>query len=95
MTTPKPKLMETLSRIVNSAAARADELIQQTPIADLNKNVRQHLVSQLAKQGLVTREDYDIQVALLAKTRAKLQDLEAKLAALEVAQSDKNSTHGK
>ena len=95
MTTPNPKLMETLSRIVNSAAARADELIQQTPIADLNKNVRQHLVSQLAKQGLVTREDYDIQVALLAKTRAKLQDLEAKLAALEIAQSDKNSTYEK
>ena len=95
MTTPNPKLMETLSRIVNNAAARADELIQQTPIADLNKNVRQHLVSQLAKQGLVTREDYDIQVALLAKTRAKLQDLEAKLAALEIAQSDKNSTYEK
>ena len=95
MTTPNPKLMETLSRIVNSAAARVDELIQQTPIADLNKNVRQHLVSQLAKQGLVTREDYDIQVALLAKTRAKLQDLEAKLAALEIAQSDKNSTYEK
>jgi len=43
----------------------------------------------------VTREDYDIQVALLAKTRAKLQDLEAKLAALEIAQSDKNSTYEK
>ena len=95
MTTSNPKLMETLSRIVNSAAARADELIKQTPIADLDKNMRQHLVSQLAKQGLVTREDYEIQVALLAKTHAKLQDLEAKLAALEVGSADKNATYEK
>lgn len=77
------KLSRAMGGALNAAAARADELMQQSPTADLEKNVRQHLVAQLAKQGLVTREDYDIQVALLAKTRAKLQDLEAKIAALE------------
>lgn len=80
-------LIDKLSRAVggalNAAASRADGLMQQSPVADLEKNVRQHLVAQLAKQGLVTREDYDIQVALLAKTRAKLQELEAKIAALD------------
>lgn len=91
MTTLNPKLIETLGRFVTNAAARADEFMQNSPVADLDKNVRQHLISQLAKQGLVTREDYEIQVALLAKTRTKLQELEAKIAALEKAQQEKNA----
>jgi BMFP domain-containing protein YqiC len=37
----------------------------------------------LAKQGLVTREEFDAQRALLKKTRVKLQALEDKIAALE------------
>ena len=91
MTTPNPKLIETLGRFVTNAAARADEFMQNSPAADLDKNLRQHLISQLAKQGLVTREDYEIQVALLAKTREKLLELEAKIAALEKAQQEKNA----
>ena len=91
MTTTNPKLIETLGRLVTNAAARADEFMQNSPVADLDKNLRQHLISQLAKQGLVTREDYEIQVGLLTKTRAKLQELEAKIAALEKAQREKNA----
>lgn len=83
MTNSNPTLIDTLSRFATSAAARADALLQKSPAADLEKNVRQHLISQLAKQGLVTREDYEIQVALLAKTCTKLQELEAKIIALE------------
>lgn len=41
-------------------------------------------MSQLAKQGLVTREEFDAQRALLQKTREKLNALEAKIAALEL-----------
>ncbi len=35
------------------------------------------------KMDLVTREEVDIQTQVLAKTRAKLEELEAKVAALE------------
>ena len=35
------------------------------------------------KMDLVTREEFDIQTQVLAKTRAKLEELEAKVAALE------------
>ena len=69
------KLGRAVSGALSAATARADEFMQQSPAADVEKNLRQHLVAQLAKQGLVTREDYDIQVALLAKTRTKLQAL--------------------
>ena len=63
-------------------AAKVDAAIKASPAAGLERNARQHLVSQLAKQGLVTREDFDIQVALLERTRAKLHELEARLEAL-------------
>ena len=88
MTSPSPKIFETLSRVLGSTAARADELFKNSPVADLDKNARQYIIAQLAKEGLVTREDYDIQTALLAKTRAKLQALEAKIAALEALAED-------
>ncbi len=64
-------------------AAKVDAAIKASPAADLEKNARQHFVSQLAKQGLVTREEYEIQTALLEKTRAKLKALEARIAELE------------
>lgn len=66
-------------------AAKIDAAIRASPASELEKNARQHLVSQLAKHGLVTYEEYAIQVALLEKTRARLQELEAKIAALENA----------
>ncbi len=66
-------------------AQRVGEAIAASPAGELEKNARQHFVSQLAKQGLVTREEFDAQRALLEKTRAKLLALEAKIAVLENA----------
>ena len=64
-------------------AAKVDAAIKASPVAGVEKNARQHFVSQLAKQGLVTREEYEIQAALLEKTRAKVKALEAGIAELE------------
>ncbi len=71
--------LDALSQI----AAKVDAAIKASPASDLEKNARRHFVSQLARQGLVTREEYEIQVALLEKTRGKLQALEARIAELE------------
>ncbi len=71
--------------VITDLAGRLDELIRKSPLADVEKNLGAQWVAQLAKQGLVTREEYEIQVALLEKARAKLAELEAKIAALEAA----------
>ncbi|HSD68941.1 MAG TPA: accessory factor UbiK family protein [Woeseiaceae bacterium] len=52
---------------------------------DLEKNFRAVLRSGLGKLDLVTREEFDVQEAVLARTREKLQALEARLGALENA----------
>lgn len=50
---------------------------------DLEKNFRAVLRSSLAKLDLVTREEFEVQEAVLARTREKLQALEQRLQALE------------
>lgn len=50
---------------------------------DIEKNLKAALSASLARMDLVTREEFDVQSELLAKTRALLQDLEEKLARLE------------
>jgi BMFP domain-containing protein YqiC len=50
---------------------------------DLEKNFRSVLRSSLNKLDLVTREEFEVQRAVLARTREKLAALEAKLKELE------------
>ncbi|MEO8103523.1 MAG: accessory factor UbiK family protein [Betaproteobacteria bacterium] len=64
-------------------AAKVDAVLKASPASNLEANARQHFVSQLARQGLVTREEYEIQTALLEKSRQKLKALEARIAELE------------
>jgi ubiquinone biosynthesis accessory factor UbiK len=79
MPLPNSSIIEAFSKI----AERVDKIVDASPAADLKKNLQQQIVSELAKQGLVTREEVEIQVALLERARAKLTELEAKIAALE------------
>lgn len=59
------------------------DAIRQSPAKDLEKNIR-GLVSQgFQKMDLVTRQEFDVQAQVLAKTRAKLEELENKIAAIE------------
>ena len=68
---------------LNLLAAKLDSAIKNSPLSELEKNARQHFISQLANHGLVTREEFEVQVALLARARTKLNELEAKIALLE------------
>jgi BMFP domain-containing protein YqiC len=52
---------------------------------DVNRNVRASLESGLARLDLVTREEFDVQSAVLARTREKLAALETQVSALEQA----------
>jgi len=51
--------------------------------AELSEHIRQRIKTILQQQGWVTREMFDVQQALLTKTRLKLEMLEKKLNDLE------------
>ena len=53
--------------------------------ADAEQNFRAVLQAGLARLDLVTREEFDVQAAVLKRTREKLAALETRLAALEQA----------
>ena len=50
---------------------------------DLESNFRSVLRASLARLDLVTREEFEIQEAVLEKTREKLEALEARLEKME------------
>ena len=54
---------------------------------DLEGNFRSVLQTSLAKLDLVTREEFEVQEAVLAKTRSKLDALEARLREIEEEQT--------
>ena len=72
----EPRLFEEIDR-------KMKEILARGPAADLEKNLRALLQSTFARLDLVTREEFDVQREVLARTRAKLEALEAKLAELE------------
>ena len=59
------------------------DLIKRSPAADVERNVKAVLGTAFTKLDLVTREEFDIQVELLARSRARLEVLEDQLRALE------------
>lgn len=60
-------------------------LLANSPAKDFEKNAKAVVSGFLAKLDLVTREEFDIQIQVLARTREKLKELEARVEALEKA----------
>jgi BMFP domain-containing protein YqiC len=56
---------------------------------DLEKNFRSLLVSGFERMDLVTREEFDLQAAVLERTREKLEQLEVRISELEADAGDR------
>jgi ubiquinone biosynthesis accessory factor UbiK len=79
MSTPTPpNLDDLIDRVLNALPEGLHDLRQDT-----EKNLRAALRSTLSKMNLVTREEFDIQRGVLARSRAKLDALEKQVAELE------------
>jgi len=73
---PSPSLIDEIN-------ARLGELFAASPAQDIERNVRALLASGLERLDLATREEFEIQAKVLARTREKLAALEARIAELE------------
>ncbi|HNO20019.1 MAG TPA: accessory factor UbiK family protein [Nitrosomonas sp.] len=69
--------------ILDEIGTKINEVIAHGPAKDIEKNLRTILTSMISKLDLVTREEFDVQQEVLKRTRAKLTELETKVAALE------------
>lgn len=68
---------------LSELSARLAEFAAANPARDLEKNFRGLLASAFTRLELVSREEYDVQVQVLARAREKLSTLEARVAELE------------
>jgi hypothetical protein len=75
-----PKTLEEIGNKMNA-------LLANSPARDIEKNARAAVSGLLAKLDVVTREEFDIQSQVLARTREKLKELETRVEALEKARS--------
>jgi BMFP domain-containing protein YqiC len=73
------KTIDDLARRLGEALPDGIRNLQQ----DVDKNIRAVLTSTFAKLDLVTREELDVQKAVLERTRSQLASLEQKLTELE------------
>jgi len=70
-------------KLLEEVSARISEVLAASPARDVEKNLKASLAGVLARLDLVTREEFDVQAQVLARTREQLQALEARLARLE------------
>lgn len=68
---------------LNDLQSKINQVLENSPAKDIEKNVKAMLNQGFSKLDLVTREEFDVQTQVLAKTRAKLEALEARIAELE------------
>ena len=78
-----------MNSFFNDLQGKINQAIENSPAKDIEKNVKAMMTQGFSKLDLVTREEFDIQNQVLAKTRAKLEALEQRLAALEERQATK------
>jgi BMFP domain-containing protein YqiC len=78
-----PKMLDDLAERLAATLPGGVEILQE----DLKKNLRAILESGLAKLDLVTREEFEVQAAVLGRTREKLEQLETALKELENSRS--------
>ncbi|MBI4192596.1 MAG: accessory factor UbiK family protein [Betaproteobacteria bacterium] len=70
-------------KLFDELGAKMKEVLANSPARDIEKNLRAMLAATFARLDLVTREEFDVQSEVLARTREKLARLEARLAELE------------
>ena len=81
----------TRSTFFNDLQSKIGQVFENSPAKDLEKNVKAMLSQGFSRLDLVTREEFDVQAQVLAKTRAKVDALEARLAELEALVRDRAS----
>lgn len=75
--------MITGQKIFDEISGKLGQALADSPAKDIEKNLRAVLQGVFAKLDLVTREEFDVQQAVLLRTREKLDAMEARVAALE------------
>ena len=84
-----PRRFDDLARRIQASLPPGIDEVRE----DVARNVRAVIAAGIARMDLVEREEFDVQSAVLARTREKLEALEARVRQLEklVEESERGS----
>ena len=74
-----PRKLDDLARRVQASLPPGLDEVRE----DVTRNIRAVIAAGIARMDLVEREEFDVQSAVLARTREKLEALELRVRALE------------
>ena len=83
-----------MNSFFNDIQGKINQALESSPAKDIERNVKAMMTQGFSKLDLVTREEFDIQAQVLAKTRAKLEALELRVVELEARLAAQGGTGG-
>jgi len=70
-------------KLLDEISTKVNDLVAQSPVKDVEKNLRVLLAGVFTRLDLVTRDEFNVQQEMLIRIREKLIKLEAKVTELE------------
>lgn len=80
------------NKLLDEINTHVAQVIAAGPAKDVEKNLRATLTGLLGKLDLVTREEFEVQAHVLARTRERLALLEQRVAQLEQGRTANTDT---
>jgi hypothetical protein len=71
------------SQLINDLSSKINDIIKNSPLQEVEKNINALIRGAFTKMELVSREEFDVQAEVLRKAREQLANLEEKLSTLE------------
>ena len=71
------------SNLIDQITEALKQVLPANAGPEIQRNIRATIQAALDRAGVVTREELEVQEAVLARTREKLEDLERRMLALE------------
>ncbi len=81
-----------MNNFFNDIQGKINQAMESGPAKDIERNVKAMMTQGFSKLDLVTREEFDIQAQVLAKTRARLEALELRVVELEARLAGQSGT---
>jgi len=69
--------------IFDDLQSRINQIIDSSPVKDIEKNIRALITQALSRLDVVTREEFDLQVMTITQLREQINLLQAHLNKLE------------
>ncbi len=85
----KPQVLDDMARRISEALPEGMQELKQ----DIDRQVQISLQNAFQRMDLVTREEFDVQAAVLRRTRERLEALEKRVAELEGRDAERTADH--